>query len=152
MASPNADSKSLTPAQALIGHGSSLVMIDNQFIKRLNLKCRPLKETPCVHIAIGEAESELKEWVKVKPCKKDISWCSKPLEAAIVPQLCTPLLLGSPFLAANSMVLDHASRTANDKVSNVEILSICPLEPAPLQKRSSPKERALRILSASASA
>ena len=61
-------------------------------------------------------------------------------------------LLGSPFLAANSMVLAHASRTANDKVSNVEILSICPLEPAPLQKRSSPKERALRILSASASA
>lgn len=145
---PGRSPSSLIPAKALINHGSSLVMIDERFTNRLGLQRRPLTESLRIRMAVGDSENELKEWVKIKPYKKDMSWCLKSLRAVVAPNLCTSLLLDGPFLAANSIVLDHSVHTAIDKIAKVDILSTNITAAVPSPKTScSPRKRALQILS-----
>jgi len=50
----------------------------------------------------------LYEWVKLRlydPCNY---WYSKTVRAVIAPSLCASVILGTPFLAHNNIVIDHA--------------------------------------------
>lgn len=48
---------------------------------------------------------------------------SRTVHAIIAPNLCTPLLLGGPFLAHNKIVIDHELRTVIAKDDNYDLLN-----------------------------
>jgi len=48
------------------------------------------------------------------------------VRALIAPSLCAPVILGLPFLLHNNIVIDHALRTATDKVSGFDLLHPTP--------------------------
>ena len=82
-----------------------------------------------------------------------MSRCSKTLNAVVVPQLCTSLLRGGSILSANSIVLDHSTRTAIDKTSKIDIFVKPPSKiKSTLTTPFRPKERALQVISATAKA
>lgn len=135
-------SKHPMPVNALIDHGSSMVMIDQCLADELRLQRQRLPKPVHIRMAVGEDNRSLHEFVNITPISSCSTWQSKPLRALVVPSLCTPLLLGGPFLVANEMVLDHSSRTCVSKGSNFDIL-----RPAtPVKKNESPKKKAIRQL------
>ena len=73
------------PVRALIDHVSSLVMIDEKVVNDLRLKRRSPAQAMNVQMAVGNKGQKVSEWVKIKPQKKDFSWCSKSLKAVVVP-------------------------------------------------------------------
>ena len=60
------------------------------------------------------------------------------MKALIVPSLCSPIVLGLPFLHANRLVIDVGSNSIVDKNTNRNILDTTP--PPDIDKRS-PRER-----------
>jgi len=45
------------------------------------------------------------------------------MRAIIAPNLVSPVILGLPFLSHNSIVVDHATRTAIDKLQNFDLMN-----------------------------
>jgi hypothetical protein len=77
----------------------------------------------------------LSEWVKLKLYDPSGAWQSKTVCAIVAPSLCVPVILGGPFLAHNNIVIDHAARTAVDKLSGFDLLNPKPAPPAPQPKK-----------------
>lgn len=77
-----------------------------------------------------------KEWVKLSMYDPTGSWTSKTVRAIVAPSLCAPVILGLPFLAHNNIVVDHAVRTAIDKISGFDLLNpTSPSSPPPPKKK-----------------
>ena len=72
----------------------------------------------------------LDSYVKLKPSLINAAWLAKTIRAIIAPSLSYPLLLGQPFLLANSIVIDHTLRTCIVKNSNVDLLGPLPAPPS----------------------
>lgn len=125
---------------ALLDHGSSLMMIDATIADKLKLRKHQLKQPLSVRMVVGEKGKIMHDFIHITPISPCSKWRSKPLKALVVPSLCTPLLLGGPFLVANEMVLDHASRTCISKGSQFDILNPVKSE----WKILSPKKKALQ--------
>ncbi|KIM87980.1 hypothetical protein PILCRDRAFT_3692 [Piloderma croceum F 1598] len=115
---------------ALIDHGSHIVLISNDLVIELLLKRRKLVKPMPVELAMPDQNSirtlELSEYVKLKLYDPVGNWTSKTVRALIAPSLCAPVILGLPFLAHNNIVIDHALRTAVDKVSGFDLLHPTP--------------------------
>jgi hypothetical protein len=128
-----------TVLSALIDHGSHIVLISDEFANSLSLKRRKLLELMPVELAmLAEGPKrivELSEWVKLKLYDPSGTWQSKTVHAIVAPSLCVPVILGGPFLAHNNIVIDHAARTAIDKLSGFDLLNPKPSPPPPQPKK-----------------
>lgn len=98
---------------ALIDHGSHTVLICDSFAQSLGLKRHKLHTPMAVEMAIpGDGAKrviKLIEWVKLCMYNLSSSWTSKSVRTVITPSLCANVILGLPFLAHNSIVIDHES-------------------------------------------
>ena len=120
---------------AMIDHGSHLVLISEDFTTALVLKHCKLHAPMAVEVAIPDKTVKhiisLSEWVKLWLYDPSGSWTSKTVRAIIAPLLCTPIILGLPFLEHNNIVIDHACCTVIDKVSGFDLMNP-KLQPIPI--------------------
>ncbi|KAJ3991475.1 hypothetical protein F5050DRAFT_1581343, partial [Lentinula boryana] len=68
-----------------------------------------------------------------------LSWRSRSVRVLIVPSLCSPMILGLPFLAHNNLVMDYSARTVIDKSCGFDLLN--PVTPSPVPSLLPPAER-----------
>ncbi|KAJ7443071.1 hypothetical protein B0H11DRAFT_2251143 [Mycena galericulata] len=124
------------PIKVLIDDGAHLVLIDSDLVDKLELRRFKLHRPEPISLAMA-ADSDpithLKEYVKLKLLSVDQSWTSRTIRALVAPNLCSPVILGLPWLARNSIVVDHAERTAVDKNCGYDILN--PPPPSPPKKK-----------------
>ncbi|OJT13242.1 Transposon Tf2-12 polyprotein [Trametes pubescens] len=91
---------------ALIDTGSPLVLIREDTVARLQLRRRKLHTPTTLGNAFNGESSVAKEWCKLTVTTSDGSWTSVSVQALIVPVLCSPLILGTPFLSRNQILVD----------------------------------------------
>ena len=77
----------------------------------------------------------LTEWVKLHLYDPSNFWTSKTVCTIITPSLCTPVILGLPFLTHNTIIVDHMARTATDKSTGFNLLHPSPPPPPPPPKQ-----------------
>ncbi|EPQ60410.1 hypothetical protein GLOTRDRAFT_124167 [Gloeophyllum trabeum ATCC 11539] len=68
-------------------------------------------------------EYELVDFIKLSLSSSDNVWHSRRFEAVVVPNLCSDILLGGPFLSHNHLVLDHEDCTCMDKSCGYDLLN-----------------------------
>ncbi|KIO11021.1 hypothetical protein M404DRAFT_966898, partial [Pisolithus tinctorius Marx 270] len=119
------------PVKALIDSGSHLVLIDETLVAKLGLRRRPLHKSLHVSVALSSGDREvrsLESYVVLSCLSPDARFRSRSVRAIIAPGLCTPLLLGLPFLSHNQLVVDHALRTCINKDTGYDLMN----SPAPV--------------------
>ncbi|KAG0706782.1 hypothetical protein DFH29DRAFT_995651 [Suillus ampliporus] len=112
--------------KALIDHGSHLVLIDENIVKRLGLHRRKLHTKIEANSAFMDNSSSpfsFSEYVLLSPSSVNHDWTLRTICAIIAPDLAVPLLLGGPFLSHNCLVIDHDRRTCIAKDSNYNLLN-----------------------------
>ncbi|KAG2737911.1 hypothetical protein P692DRAFT_20638613, partial [Suillus brevipes Sb2] len=122
--SPNVSSPSRV--SALIDDGSAAVLIDEALALKLGLRRRKLQTPIPFNVALsGESKDSflLSEYVKLACISIDSRFTSRSVRAVVAPNLCTPLLLGGPFLHHNKIVIDHELRTCIAKDINYDLLN-----------------------------
>lgn len=123
---------------ALIDHGSPLVLIDEQLVSKLGLRiCALPRAMPVTMAMSGEVKDPflLTHYVQLSCLSLDERFCSKSVRALLAPNLCTPLLLGAPFLSHNCIVIDHELRTCIAKNNNYDLL-----HPPPIRSTMTPSQ------------
>ncbi|KIK36766.1 hypothetical protein CY34DRAFT_32780, partial [Suillus luteus UH-Slu-Lm8-n1] len=117
---------------ALIDHGSHLVLIDDAVVKRLGLRKRKLHtqiEANSAFMNPSSSPFSFSEYVLLSPSSINHDWTSRTIRAIIAPDLAVPLLLGGPFLSHNCLVIDHDCRTCIVKDSNYDLLNPPTIKP-----------------------
>lgn len=125
--SPAADA---APVSALIDTGSPLVLIREDTVSRLQLRRRGLPSPIPLGNAFTSEGSVAKDWVKLRVRTLDSSYVSRSVRALVVPSLCSPIVLGTPFLSRNKLLVDLAHRALWDPASARDLCSAHP-PPAP---------------------
>ncbi|KAG2741811.1 hypothetical protein P692DRAFT_20907082, partial [Suillus brevipes Sb2] len=128
---------SSSTVKALIDDGSAAVLIDEKLVDKLGLQCRKLHAPMPFNVALlGEEKDSflLSDYVRLACISIDSRFTSRSVRAIVAPNLCTPLLLGGPFLHHNKIVIDHELRTCTVKDQDYELLN--PLPPPPKFKPS----------------
>src|SRR6202167_1497175 len=124
---------------ALIDHGSSAVLISEQYVAKLGLRRKRLLEPYSAELAMEsnghKVNIEFSEYVKVTLHDPSSFWSSKSVRAIIAPGLCAPMILGMPFLVHNNIVVDADARTVIDKKCNFDLLHPSVPTPPPPPKR-----------------
>jgi hypothetical protein len=91
---------------ALFDHGSHAVLISDAFATQLGLRRRHLLSPETVELAMQsdkkKVEVQLFEWVKISLSDPSALWTSRSVRAIIAPGLCSPIVLGLPFLSHNN--------------------------------------------------
>ncbi|KAG3229868.1 hypothetical protein P692DRAFT_20718138, partial [Suillus brevipes Sb2] len=116
---------------ALIDHGSHLVLIDESVVKRLGLRTRKLHTKIEANSAFMDnscSPFSFSEYVILSPSSVNLDWTSRAIRAIIAPNLAVPLLLGGPFLSHNCLVIDHEYRTCIAKNSDYDLLNPPPVQ------------------------
>ncbi|OJT04974.1 Transposon Ty3-G Gag-Pol polyprotein [Trametes pubescens] len=113
----------------LIDSGSPTVLIRLDVVERAGLRLRPLPTPYRLGNAWGSEQKESKYWVKLRLSLPDNSWSSLSCRAIVVDALCSPVILGLPFLQSNSIVEDHAMRSLVHKPTDRDLLK--PFVPRP---------------------
>jgi hypothetical protein len=127
------DGPSLTTpltVDALIDHGSPIVLIDQQLVNKLGLCVHNLEKLLPVSVAMSgkkKQEFSLSQFVKLSCTSLDHRYHSHVVRTIITPNLCSHLLLGGPFLAYNKIVIDHELRTCIAKDQNYDLLNPSPI-------------------------
>jgi hypothetical protein len=125
---------------ALIDHGSHAVLIREDLVEQLGLRRRCLPKPEKVELAMSQGdvkvEVDLTEWVKLKLHDPSFFYSAWTVRAIIAPGLCSPVILGLPFLVHNRIIVDHECRTVIDKASNFDLLN-----PVPPLKAKPPKRK-----------
>ncbi|OJT13288.1 Transposon Tf2-12 polyprotein, partial [Trametes pubescens] len=124
--SPAADA---APISALIDTGSPLVLIREDAVSRLQLRRRGLPSPIPLGNAFTSEGSVAKDWVKLRVRTLDSSYVSRSVRALVVPSLCSPVVLGTPFLSRNKLLVDLANRALWDPASARDLCS--PSMPSP---------------------
>ena len=128
---------------AFIDHGLHTVLINQDFANSLSPKRRRLIEPMSIEMAMPNEGPKrvilLYEWVKLRLYDPSSFWTSKTVRAVIAPSLCAPVILGTPFLQHNNIVIDHAARTVIDKTCGFDLLNPKP-PAAPKQPKKKLKE------------
>lgn len=117
---------------ALIDHGAHAVLIRDSLVSELNLKWQKLPRPEEVETAFpspGEKKqtTTLTEYVKLKLYDPVSNWGARTVRAIIAPSLCSPIILGLPFLPFNEIVVDASLRTAVCKTDGTDLLN--PIKP-----------------------
>ena len=127
--------------RSLIDHGSHAVLIQEDLVDTLGLRRRALPKPETVSMAMGdggERSYTLTEWVKIQLYDPTSGWTSSSVRAVIAPNLCSPIILGLPFLSHNKIVVDAELRTVIQKDTNIDLLH--PMTPDAREQRRSPHE------------
>jgi hypothetical protein len=115
---------------SLIDPGSHLVVIDENFASNLSLQRHSLEKPEKVGVAFGprnnnhHTEIVLKQWVKLYLHDLSLQWHAKPVRAMVAPNLCSPLILGLPFLSHNNIVIDATNRSAVDSKMGFDLMNV----------------------------
>ena len=118
--------------KALLDNGAHVVLIHPDTVEKLKLERFKLKKPENVSVAISDGKKEtmtLFDFVKFSISSLDNAWTSRTVFGIVAPGLCVPLILGLPFLTKNSIVIDHAARTAIDKNSGYDLLNPTVIKP-----------------------
>ena len=121
----------------LLDIGSHLVIIHEQLVKDLNLRCRKLHEPIVSELAMqpdGPKFLKFMHFTKLKLYDSSGTYIAKTVRTVISPTLCAPVLLGLPFLKHNNIVIDANCCTAIDKKNNFD-----PLHPSSPPKKKDAK-------------
>ena len=113
----------------LLDIGSHLVIIHEQLVKDMNLRCHKLQKPIISELAIqpnGPKVLEFHNFVKLKLYDYSGAYIAKTVWAVISPTLCAPVLLGLPFLKHNSIIIDVDCCTTIDKKNNSDLLNPSP--------------------------
>jgi hypothetical protein len=113
--------------EALIDHGSSAVLISEQYVSLLGLRCRHLREPYSAELAMdnnGCTDIQFSEYVKLQLHDPSSFWSSKSICTIIMPGLCAPMILGLPFLVHNDIIVDAVARTVVDKKCGFNLLHL----------------------------
>jgi len=141
-------SNSYERVDALIDHGSHLVLIDESVVNKLGLHKRKLHaEIQANSAFINNSSSSLfsfSEYVLLSPSSINHDWTSRTIRAIVAPKLAVPLLLRGPFLSHNCLIIDHESRTCIVKDDNYDLLN--PLKHKPKIKVQIPTRQELSHL------
>jgi len=120
-------SNSYERVDALIDHGSHLVLIDESVVNKLGLRKRKLHAEIQANSAFINNSSlslfSFSEYVLLSPSSINHDWTSRTIRAIVAPKLAVPLLLGGPFLSHNCLIIDHESRTCIVKDANYDLLN-----------------------------
>jgi hypothetical protein len=110
---------------ALIDHGSHLVLIDDAIVKKLGLRrCKLHSNIEANSAFLNSSLSfSFSEYVLLSLSSLNNNWQSRTIRAIVAPKLAVPLLLGGPFLSHNCLVIDHETRTCIDKDSKYDLLN-----------------------------
>ncbi|KIK41443.1 hypothetical protein CY34DRAFT_85364, partial [Suillus luteus UH-Slu-Lm8-n1] len=111
---------------ALIDDGSAAVLINEELVIKLGLRRRKLPTPMPFNVALSGNEQEtflLSDYVKLACTSIDSRFVSRSVRAIVASNLCTPLLLGGPFLQHNKIVIDHDLRTCKVKEQNYDLLN-----------------------------
>ena len=125
------------PCKALINHGSHAVLVSEEFTASLGIQRQKLPCPEKVSMALNNSEKQewiLHDWIKLHLHDPTYSWTARTICAIIAPGLCTPVILGLPFLVHNTIVVDHATCTVIDKKSGFDLLhlTMSPIAPRSL--------------------
>jgi hypothetical protein len=118
---------------ALIDNGAHLVLINEDYVDKLQLRRFKLLKPEPFSLAIDSPTAYLYEYVKIPLTSRDQSWSSSSVRALIARDLCCDIILGIPWLARNNIVIDHSARTVVDKKTNYDLLN--PVAPKPTPPR-----------------
>jgi hypothetical protein len=106
-------SESFECVDALIDHGSHLVLIDESVVDKLGLWKHKLRTKIEANSAFMNNSSSspfsFSEYVLLSPSSINHDWTSHTIHTIIMLSLAVPLLLGGPFLSHNCLVIDHTS-------------------------------------------
>ncbi|EIW59628.1 uncharacterized protein TRAVEDRAFT_81080, partial [Trametes versicolor FP-101664 SS1] len=94
-------------AITLIDTGSPLALIRDDAVERLQLRRRKLHTPVPLGNTFDGGETSAKEWCKLTVSTPDGSWTSVSVWALIVSLLCSPIILGTPFLSRNRILVDY---------------------------------------------
>ena len=111
--------------EALIDHGSSTVLISEQYVSLLGLRRRWLREPYSAELVMdnnGLTDIQFSEYIKLQLHDLSSFWSSKSICTIIAPGLCAPMILGLPFLVHNDIIVDVAARTVVDKKCGFDLL------------------------------
>lgn len=111
----------------LIDSGSPTVLIRRDVVDQAGLRLRPLPTPYRLGNAWGSEQRESHHWVKLRVSLSDRSWDSISCRAIVVSSLCSPVILGKPFLELNSIIEDHSTRQLIHKLTGRDLL--VPLPP-----------------------
>lgn len=124
---------------ALIDHGSSMVLISEEFIAKFGLCHKRLPEPYSAELAMENNGQKINihfsKYVKIKLHDPSLYWSSKSVRTIIAPGLCAPMILGLPFLTHNDIIVDASTRTVIDKKCNFDLLHLVPPTPPPPPKQ-----------------
>ncbi|KIJ90292.1 hypothetical protein K443DRAFT_15354 [Laccaria amethystina LaAM-08-1] len=106
-----------TKTHVLIDNGAHLILIHPDLVNRLGLKKYRLHKPELVDVAFSKEKkkTELYHYVKLSLSSLDSAWTSRVVKAIVTPGLCSPVILGLPWLEQNFIVTDHAARTCIEK-------------------------------------
>lgn len=128
---------------ALIDHGAHTVLIRSSLVDELGLKRRKLGRPEDVETAMSKpgdpsCTTTLTEFVKLRLYCPVSGWGARTVRAIIAPSLCSPIILGLPFIGFNDVLVDVKLRTAICKYDGHDLLNPTPcvtkvLQGAPLR-------------------
>lgn len=104
---------------ALIDNGSAAVLIDKHLASKLGLCQQKLPKPMPFNVALlGELNDTFlsSNYMKLACISNDSRFTSHSICTIVVPNLCTPLLLGGPFLRHNKIVIDQGYNLLNPQV------------------------------------
>jgi hypothetical protein len=119
-------SESFERIDALIDHGSHLVLINEDVVAKLGLRRRKLHNeihANSAFLASPDSSVSFSEYVHLGLSSLNHDWQSCTVRAIVAPNLVVPLLLGGPFLSHNCLLIDHELCTCIDKVSNFDLFN-----------------------------
>ncbi|KAH9852419.1 hypothetical protein C2E23DRAFT_730601, partial [Lenzites betulinus] len=97
---------------ALVDTGSPLVLVREDAVTRLQLCRRTLPSPVPLGNAFDGVSVPVREWCKLRVSTPDGLWTSVSVRALIVSRLCAPVILGTPFLDKNCLLVDYANLSA----------------------------------------
>ncbi|THU88217.1 hypothetical protein K435DRAFT_866508 [Dendrothele bispora CBS 962.96] len=101
--------------ELLVDNGSHLVLIRDDLVSKLGLKRYRLFKPEVISVATSSSPSSnttvLTEYVKLRFDHSSRLWSSRTVHAIIAPSLCSPVILGLPWLVHNCLVADFVAGT-----------------------------------------
>ncbi|KAF5340539.1 hypothetical protein D9758_015829 [Tetrapyrgos nigripes] len=111
----------------LLDSGSHIVLIRDDLVVSLGLRRFRLPRPELIGIATTDSSSPsrtiaLHEFVKLRITDHSNTWTSHTVQAIVAPSLCSPMILGLPFLSHNNLSINCADRTCVDSSTGIDIL------------------------------
>ncbi|KAL6310447.1 hypothetical protein BKA93DRAFT_820868 [Sparassis latifolia] len=131
---------------ALIDHGSQTVLIHDDYVRQLSLRWHKLPVPKFIEMAMADGDKKvvikLSEYIRLSLHDPSSHWSARTVHAIIAPGLCSPVILGLPFLSHNCIVIDHELRTTVNKDTSFDLLNLHLFnETSPSMLRTTLKER-----------